>query len=694
MVPAAQLLTIDAQQQSRVFNIVSTTGDFTLAGLTLTGGRTLASDESGGAIRSITAGMLTIDRSTVSGNRTAGFAAYGGGIYSQGAVTLTDSTVSGNSTAETFARGGGIYSQGAVTLTDSTVSENSTAGGGADGGGISSKGTLTLIRSTVSGNFTTADSADGGGIFSLLGAVTLANSTVSGNHTAGNGADGGGIYSKGAVTLMHSTITDNHVSHPNAFGGGIWNDNDLVLITHTIVAGNTAGGSMHDIRPGTGSLNINFSLIEDIAGLAITGSNNITGTSANLGPLANNAGPTKTHALLAGSPAIDAGDPNIVFNPAEFDQRRAPFVRVYDDPVAAGTGIDIGAYERQTLPGFLLVVDTVTDEYDGDYSVGDLSLREVVDLVGGSVGDETVTFDAAVFATPQTILLGLGQIDISEGVTIEGPGQQLLTIDASASDATPGVADGMGSRIFDINDGNAANLINVTISGLTLSGGDIADEGGAIRSRENLWVINSTITGNSVVSVNAEGGGIYQTLGELHIEGSTISANTVEGGGSEGGGICVVNGDVTIVDSTISDNSATGNSNDGGGILFVFGDLIIENSTISGNSADDVGGGIFGLLGNVTINNSTISGNRAGGNGGGIALSDFFGPVTVTIAHSTITDNSADAFATGIHPGGGIHIDGATVSLTLDNTIVGHNSDSAQQCAGHKWHGKCRLQPN
>ena len=297
-----------------------------------------------------------------------------------------------------------------------------------------------------------------------------------------------------------------------------------------------------------------------------------------------------------------------------------------------------------------------------------------------------------VFATPQTILLGLGEIDISEAVTIEGPGQQLLTIDASASDPTPGVADGMGSRIFDANDGDDGNLIDVIISGLTLSGGDVADEGGAIRSREHLSVFSSTITGNSVVSVNAEGGGIYQSLGDLHIEGSTISANTIEGGGSEGGGIFAVNGDVTIVDSTIGDNSAKGNSSDGGGIIFIFGDLTIENSTISGNSAADEGGGMFGLLGDVTINSSTISGNSAGGSGGGIALSDFFGPVTATIAHSTITDNSADALATGTHPGGGIHIDGATVSLALDHTIVGGNSDSASGAPDVSGTGKRRLQ--
>ncbi len=545
--PGQALLTIDAQQQSRIFNITTFAGDFTFSGLTLTGGSPLSGR--GGAIRSLTFDTLTIDQSTVSGNSTtgdqddgggvsslgpilltgstvrgnstAGHDSKGGGVFSlSGTITLIDSTVSGNSTTDTFARGGGIYTQGAVMLTDSTVSGNSTAGVGADGGGISSEGAVTLASSTVSGNFTTADSADGGGIFSLLDTVTLSASTLSGNSTAGNSADGGGIYSKGAVTLQHSTITDNHANHANAFGGGVWNDNDSIVIDHSIVAGNTDGGGLGDIRPGTGALTVDYSLI----GTGVTpsgGDNNVPSNSPNLAPLTSNGGTTKTHAPLPDSLAIDAGDPSILFNPAEFDQRGSPFVRVFDGDAVGGARIDIGAFERQSVAGLNLVVDTVVDEVDGDYSAGNLSLREAVAIA--SFGAGTITFDDAVFATPQTILLSLGEIEINDAVTIEGPGGRLLTIDASASDATPGVADGMGSRVFNINDGNDGNLIDVTISGMTLSGGDVADKGGAIRSRENLSVIRSTLTGNSVVGGNAEGGGIYQTLGALHIERSTIA---------------------------------------------------------------------------------------------------------------------------------------------------------------------------
>jgi len=91
-------------------------------------------------------------------------------------------------------------------------------------------------------------------------------------------------------------------------GGGIWNSNDPINITNSILAGNTAGGGSPDIHPGTGSLNVDFSLIGDTAGSGITvGTGNILNEIAGLAPLANNGGPTLTHALLANSPAIDAG---------------------------------------------------------------------------------------------------------------------------------------------------------------------------------------------------------------------------------------------------------------------------------------------------------------------------------------------------------------------------------------------------
>ena len=94
-------------------------------------------------------------------------------------------------------------------------------------------------------------------------------------------------------------------------------------------------------------------------------------------------------------------------------------------------------------------------------------------------------------------MLTQGELKITDSLTINGPGANLLTIDASGNDPTPDVNNGDGSRVFNIDDGNDANLLDVSISGLTLTGGDVSGDGGAIFTRENLAVTASTIRGNS-----------------------------------------------------------------------------------------------------------------------------------------------------------------------------------------------------
>ena len=328
---------IDGDELSRIFNITATTGDFQFNGLTLTGGRTAGDNVdfedttfSGAAIRSLTGGNLTLEGSTITGNSTIGENAIGGGVFSSGDLTLMGSTVSGNSTAGYNAAGGGVVGFGNVTLTgstisgnstvgesaivggvvasgnivltDSTVSGNSTAGDFADFGGVGAGGDITLNSSTVSGNSTAGDDASGGGIYAV-GNVTLNSSTVSGNSTAGENSNGGGIYARGNVTLSLSTVTNNQATSATSTGGGIWNDDDdgSILIDGSIVAGNTAGGGMNDINPGTGMFAANFSLF----GTGVTpgtGSNNLFDDNPLLGPLALNGGPNANACVAGGQP--------------------------------------------------------------------------------------------------------------------------------------------------------------------------------------------------------------------------------------------------------------------------------------------------------------------------------------------------------------------------------------------------------
>ncbi|MCH2210576.1 MAG: Ig-like domain-containing protein, partial [Fuerstiella sp.] len=230
-------------------------------------------------------------------------------------------------------------------------------------------------------------------------------------------------------------------------------------------------------------------------------------------------------------------------------------------------------------------------------------------------------------------------------MTITGPGADLLTIDADNE-----------SRIFNINDGDNSSQSDVSISGLKLTGGDVSDEGGAIFTRENLSVTNSTISGNSAY----RGGGIDNN-GTLSVSNSTISGNTAAGGYYSSGGGIDNNGTLSISNSTISGNTAAGYyDNAGGGAIFTRKNVSVTNSTISGNTTDGSGGGIYSSSSaEVTVSNSTISGNTAS-RGGGIENNG-----NITVSNSTISENSA------VRDGGGIDNNG---NITVSNSTVSGNS--------------------
>lgn len=219
---------------------------------------------------------------------------FGGGVANLGgALTISNSTISGNSApgdCDFTGAGGGIRNDGFGTLTiiNSTVSGNSA---GCEGGGIANfqESTLTIINSTVSGN-------SGGGVFNI-GALTIINSTVSGNSGPGI-ANFPGISNKvGATQVFNSTITQNSLGVLNFFAFAPF------TFQNSILAGN------FNQCEGTFTSN-GFNLMEsfDASRCTINGAG-VTLADPKLGPLQNNGGPTQTHALLAGSPAIDGGAP-------------------------------------------------------------------------------------------------------------------------------------------------------------------------------------------------------------------------------------------------------------------------------------------------------------------------------------------------------------------------------------------------
>lgn len=679
-----------------------------LVGLTLTGGDTPLGF-AGAAIYN--AETLTIDDCLITGNISAGD---GGAIFNaDGALTILNSTITGNMAGAGF--GGGIGSVGpasSIAIMLSTISDNFA---GITGGGISSlDGSVTITSSTLSGN----DSiGDGGGLFKAgpVAPLTIETSTFYDNSSdmdggaiwamnapgigtlvtnctiSGNSADddGGGIYAvtpgASTFTIEHSTITENICDTDGDLigaGGGLFAIGAAIpVIDHTILAANLlgplpAGPFIPSDIGGPAIVAASYSLV----GIDTTGTiinfllTSIIGVGIPIGPglapLAFNGGPTLTHRLMIASPAIDSGDPAFLPPPAS-DQRGAPFVRVFDGDGDFIPVIDIGAYELQSLPGPApIVVDSLVDENDGDYSVGDLSLREAIGLANGSVG----VIDTIMFAPPLsggTIVLDdlLGELPVIEAVTITASGLPANVAISAGNGADDLPATGDGYRIFNIEFTDPAAIGTVELSNLTLTSGDVTGPGGAIRSIQMLTVSDCLVTGNAASGPLGFGGGIYAAGPLTSIFDTAIVGNTITGAGASGGGIAAEpTGTLLVERTTIAGNSTTGAGSSAGGI-WAAGPTSIFNSTISGNSTVGDGGGILdaSTLDPFSITLSTISGNSAGILGGGLATSGGGPPLSIT--HSTITANTATV------DGGGISATALFGGIVLlDHTIVADNT--------------------
>ena len=259
--------------------------------------------------------------------------------------------------------------------------------------------------------------------------------------------------------------------------------------------------------------------------------------------------------MLAGSLAVDAGS-NAFANAAGLatDQRG-------DDRIEFGT-VDIGAVEQSDL---VFVVTQLADENDpsdlniNTFDLNDLSLRESIALANTTSAFGSIIFDLpGPVGVPQVISVQ-SQLTISSSVTIQGLGANLLTIDAQGGGDN--VLDGDGFLIFEVNDGDSNSSLDVSINGLTLTGGDNNSFGGAINNSENLTLDSVEIADNRALV----GGGIGNQLsGQLTLSNSTIANNEAS---QDGGGI-FTRGDLTTTNVTISGNSAAGR----GGAIVTAGD--------------------------------------------------------------------------------------------------------------------------
>ena len=365
--PGKDALTINGSND-RVFRHAGQ-GAFNLNDLTVANGYLhpfVGVPARGGCI--VSSGKAYLTRVGVHGCRAIGVEAEaaGGGVYGRDLVFAKYSDISGNvaNGASNSGGGGGIFSYREVVVAGSTLSGNSALGtlGNGTGGGIRALlGNVTVIASTISGNTATR----GGGIVQLYytsnaQTFSLQNSTVSGN--TGLDKVGGVLTNAGTIDVKNSTVAFNiagsggggsrrysagfDVDDAGAYYTDINHYQFKKVTLQSSVFSNNASASEADDFGITRSSALNLVSVSGQDNLVFATSYNTTlpaatvtlGECARLGPLRDNGGPTKTHALLDGSPAIDHGNNTV---PYTVDQRGAPFARV------SGAAADMGAYEVQ-----------------------------------------------------------------------------------------------------------------------------------------------------------------------------------------------------------------------------------------------------------------------------------------------------------------------------------------------------------
>lgn len=234
-------------------------------------------------------------------------------------------------------RGGGILNEsGTVYLTNLHIYTNAAS----VGGGIYNSGTMHVLDSTIAGNLALEQTEGGGGIGNG-GTLTLTNTTVSGN----GGELGRDILNSGTITLTNSTIgsgvSDNR---PVIFN----KQNTTMIIRNTVVAGGVTSSS-NTVVTSQGN-----NLVQSASGTPIGWvASDLLNVNPQLSPLANNGGQTPTHALMAGSPAINGGNNALAINPASDLPLRLD-QRLYNR-IAGGT-VDIGAFEANSSPAGAVTV--------------------------------------------------------------------------------------------------------------------------------------------------------------------------------------------------------------------------------------------------------------------------------------------------------------------------------------------------
>jgi fibronectin-binding autotransporter adhesin len=639
--PGVNVLTVDGNNLGGVFSVA---GGVTasMTGLTITGGLATGSGggidntgaltltniavtgnaaDTGAGVANESGGTLTVSNSSFANNTATDS---GGALSNSSNLLLSEVTFTGNS-ATTGAAIANLRG-GSLNATESSWNSNSATGAG---GAIDNAGTFKLTNSSLVGNTATS----GGAIAQeSTGALMVINSTLALN----SAPTGGAVVSSGSMTLVNVTIADNVGVIANsaaAQGGGLdVAPGGLVALYNTIIAQNTTGtGALapaNDIAVAPGGA-VSPASANNLIGTGGSGGLLGGGSTANQVGVANpglapaiafSGGPTQTLALVAGSPAIDAGTSSIpgVVVPAT-DERGALRGPAGLD---AGSTVDIGAYEATSS----YLVNTTSDSSDVGTiatAVGwaNVSTNANPANVGG-LAPNTVVFDTTgVFSTPHAINLTAGTLNL-------------------ANTTTPVAIAGAGSGLVTLSGGGAVGVLTVqpgvtaTLTGLTITDGSAAF-GGAINNSGNLTLNDDTLSGNTA----GFGGALdNEATGTLTVANSTFSNNTATQGG---GAVDNAGVKATLTNTTIANNSAPS-----GGGIYSTSPLTLVNDTIAYNNATVSGGGLDLTGGAVTLDNTIVALNTKGGT----TASDISGTVAATGTHNIIDDaGSAGGLFNGLN---------------------------------------------
>ena len=612
-------------------------------------------------------------------------------------LKLTEGNANGGGTTtggiDNGVRGGAIFNDSGTVVVDRVYFQGNRATFG--GAVFNLSGNFTLRDSTLAGN--TAASG-GSALTTNLGTVSLTQSTVSGNNVTGTTATAGAIQNStgGTININQSTIAENIFNNSTGYAAIYSPAGATTTMTNTIVLANQGFfGNVKEVHSESGSFvtatHCYFGNGAGVSGaLVVTDgvNNNIVGTITELRfallPLAMNGGTIPTHLPIVDSPLLDKGANGNA--PGGVDQRGS--TRIVDGPDANTTvTIDIGAVEGETAPPF--VVNLATDEDDGFYGVGDLSLREAIRLANGNLAANTINFAPGV----TTILVTIGKLTLTAsgttkinggGVIVEQSGTNvngILWVDISAIAEVNGLTIRNGSSPF----GGIYNSGWLAVTNSTLSGNLASTHGGGIYNSGTLTVTNSTLSGN--MAVLSSGGGIYNT-GWLAVTNSTLSGNSA----TASGGAIYNSGTLTITNSTLTNNRADSDgdsSGTGGGVSTLNAAnafTTLKNTIVAGNfvgtgtTVDDLSGiNIVTTSTNNLIGDAGSAGgltNNVNGNNVGYAVASVLNPTLAnnggpTLTHALVANSPAFNAGLNVNIPNGVTTDqrGAGFTRILEGTV-------------------------